>query len=116
MPGRYFVTPASTYLRFCWYKLTPDFHGTAHIYARRPAPVEHAPPHLRCYNLPKTFFLCRDEADKVMKETAKDRKERVEKYTESVKKEEETKLIIGMKKSFPFGSSLRDAMQTLELA
>lgn len=54
--------------------------------------------------------------DKVVKETAKDRKERVEKYTESVKEEEETKLIIGMKKSFPFGSSLRDAMQTLELA
>eukprot|EP00961_Rhodomonas_salina_P226835 3066951-Rhodomonas_salina.1 len=41
--------------RFCWYKLVPDG-------GRRPAPMEHAPPHLRCYNLQKTLLLLSDGA------------------------------------------------------
>eukprot|EP00961_Rhodomonas_salina_P114829 1544999-Rhodomonas_salina.2 len=47
--------------RFCWYKLVPEclrrFHGAAHIFVLCPAPVKHAQPHLRCYNLQKTLAL-----------------------------------------------------------
>eukprot|EP00961_Rhodomonas_salina_P293070 3933430-Rhodomonas_salina.14 len=53
-------------LRFRWYKLVPDVHqdshGVTHIGGRHPAPVEHAPPHLRCYNLQKTLLLVCDRA------------------------------------------------------
>eukprot|EP00961_Rhodomonas_salina_P198072 2672644-Rhodomonas_salina.1 len=36
--------------------------GDVHICARLPSPVEHAPPHLRCYNLQKTLHLHVDGA------------------------------------------------------
>eukprot|EP00961_Rhodomonas_salina_P075984 1020026-Rhodomonas_salina.1 len=60
--------------RLCsgWYKLVPScskpetFHGAAHFANRCAAPVEHAPPHLRCYNLQNTLRLlglsCCDKA------------------------------------------------------
>eukprot|EP00961_Rhodomonas_salina_P130490 1756764-Rhodomonas_salina.2 len=58
--------------RFRWYKLVPEClklsHGSAHIGGRRPAPGEHVPPHLRCYNLQKTLLLVCDGAGFVNKD------------------------------------------------